>query len=110
MGRMSRTKGAVGEREWAAVLTAAGYPAHRGRQYSGGADSPDVCCDAMADVHWEVKRTERLSVYKAMQQAIADAGDGEWPAVAHRSNGNEWLVVMRASDWLELYRRTHVQD
>jgi Holliday junction resolvase len=57
MGKMSRTKGKVGEREVAELLRANGFhAARRGVQYQGGADSPDVI--GLPGFHNEVKRTE----------------------------------------------------
>jgi Holliday junction resolvase len=95
-----RNKGKRGERELARLLTLNGHPAHRGQQYSGGADSPDVICESL-QFHFEVKRCERLRLHEAMNQATNDAGDMT-PAVAHRRNRDEWLVTMRLSDLLEL--------
>ncbi len=100
----SRSKGCRGEREWRDVLNAAGFlGAKRGQQHAGGVDSPDVICESMPGFHPEVKRTETLSVYEAMKQAIADAG-AKIPYVAHRRNEKEWLVIMRGQDWLNLVR------
>lgn len=99
----SRQKGARGERQWAAKLSAEGFPARRGQQFSGSKDSPDVVCPALAHLHCEVKLTERLQLYDAMEQAIRDAGD-KTPYVAHRRNNHDWLVIMRADDWLEQQR------
>lgn len=99
---MQRRKGATGEREFAALCRAEGYDdAHRGRQYHGGSDSPDVV--GLPGVHVEVKRTEALRLYDAMAQAIADAGN-KMPMVAHRKNNCDWLIVMRAEDFFRLYR------
>jgi Holliday junction resolvase len=96
-GRKSRDKGQRGEREFAAELqTLFGIHARRGVQYHGGADSPDVISD-FADVHFEVKRCERLSLYPAMQQAVEDAGE-KIPVVCHKQNRKEWLVVVRLDD------------
>lgn len=93
----SRAKGAAGEREWAAKLGELfGLTARRGRQYSGDADAPDVI-GSWPGTHPEVKRTETLSVYKAMDQAARDCGD-KVPYVAHRRNRREWLVIVRADD------------
>ena len=65
MGSMSRRKGAAGEREAAAALNEVfGTRFHRGRQYHGGPDSPDLAGD-MPGLHVEVKRVERLSLYRA---------------------------------------------
>lgn len=106
-GRRSREKGQRGEREWAAACTAEGFPAHRGRQYHGGQDSPDVRTALDHAIHFEVKHTERLSLYDAMQQATEDAGE-RMPVVAHRRNNHEWLVVLKASDFFRLVRESEI--
>ena len=102
MGRQSRDKGARGEREFALFLTERGFEAYRGRQFQGGEDSPDVICKPLKNIHFEVKRTEKLSVYPALDQAIADGGESNTPIVDHRSNEREWLAILRAEDLLEM--------
>lgn len=93
----SRAKGKRGELAWASELRAMGYDgAHRGAQYQGGPDSPDVA-DGIPGTHCEVKYTERLDLPGAMAQAIKDAGDSV-PYVAHRRARHPWLVTVRASD------------
>lgn len=97
MGLKSRNKGKVGEREAAHELARVlGIEARRGQQFAGGTDSPDVVteCD---ELHVEVKRTERLSLYTALDQSIADAGD-KLPVVLHRCNRRPWVVVLRLDD------------
>ena len=70
MGRKSRDKGASGERELARELSRLfGVEARRGCQYHGGPGSPDVAAD-IPDVHIECKRSERLRLYEALQQAV----------------------------------------
>ena len=89
----SNRKGKVGEREAAAALTEdLGLEARRGVQYSGSPDSPDVV-HSLPGVHFEVKRTERISVYDAMGQATEDAG-GSVPVVLYRRNRGEWLAIV----------------
>ena len=56
MGKTSRDKGKRGEREVASLLRSYGYDTHRGQQYHGGKDSPDVV--GLPGIHIEVKRTE----------------------------------------------------
>ena len=60
---------------------------------------PDVVlgCD---DLPIEVKRSERISLYKALDQSIADAGE-RLPLVLHRSNHRPW-VVLRLDDLTRL--------
>lgn len=101
MGMRSKRKGADGEREVAKLLREHGIDAHRGRQYHGGPDSPDVT--GMEGYHIEVKRTEGFRLYDALGQAKEDAGEGETPVVFHRRNGKKWVVVMDAEDFLNLY-------
>ncbi len=109
MGRMSRNKGARGERELSKELIRLfGVEAHRGRQYHGGPGTPDVMAD-IPGVHWEVKRTENLSLYKAMEQAAADVFDVEdIPVVAHRRNRRPWVVCCRLDDLPKLAMRIYL--
>lgn len=94
-------KGKVNELAWAAILTAAGFDARRGQQFSGSPDSPDVVCHALP-VHFEVKAVEKLNVHDAIAQAKKDCPQGKWRAVAHKRNRSGWLVTMPAEDWLGL--------
>ena len=102
----SRRKGAVGEREIAKYLRDHGYDAHRGQQYHGGADSPDVT--GIPGYHIEVKRVERLNLESAVEQSVRDAGD-DVPLVMHRKNRTGWLVTMRLDDFIDMERRTHAE-
>lgn len=105
----SRDKGARGELEWAEELKARGFEARRGQQFSGGGDSPDVVHN-IPGVHFEVKRTERFSLYAAVDQARRDAGTTNMPIVVHRCNDDkhkascrgDWLVVLSADDYFTL--------
>lgn len=101
-GLQSRNKGKGGEREIARILKEHGFDAHRGVQYSGGPDSPDVV--GLDGVHIEVKRTEKLNLYDALDQSINDAADDEMPVVIHRRNRKQWVVIQPLEDWLEIYR------
>lgn len=104
MGSMQRRKGKVGEREAAAELgTLLGCDARRGVQYHGGPDSPDVVLDGVG-IHVESKRTETLSLYVAVDQAVSDAPTGSVPIVWHRRNRRESLVVVRTADLVRLAR------
>lgn len=105
MSKLSRDKGARGELEWAAFMREQWgcTDAHRGRQYHGGADSPD-CAGGIDGTHVEVKRTERVNIHEAIKQAKADAGDGEVPFVATRRNREDWLLVIPAARMVEFAR------
>ena len=105
MDRMknSRNKGARYERELARAFRAEGYEqARRGQQYCGANGDADVV--GLSGIHVEAKRVERLNLYRAMDQAVGDAREGEIPVVFHRKNNCETLVTMRLEDWFKLYR------
>lgn len=104
MGKQSQRKGRAGELELCRVLNKEGFPVSPGLAVSFG-ETPDLV--GLPGVHIEVKRTERLNLRAAMNQAERDAAyfhDGA-PAVFHRQNRQPWLVTMRLSDWLDLYQR-----
>ena len=99
----SKRKGCEGERQWAAFCQIHGFDeVHRGQQFAGGPDSPDVV--GLPGIHIEVKRVERLNIHDAIAQAIRDAAGLRIPIVAHRRNRGKWLVTMLADDWMELYK------
>lgn len=101
----SRAKGCAGEREFRDVLRDAGFRARRGQQFSGSPDSPDVVCPDLPSLHFEIKRVQQVAIWKWMQQAAKDAGD-KMPIVAHRRNGEDWLITMRVQDWLTLIKES----
>ena len=69
-----------------------GIEARRGIQFQGGPDSPDVITDLSDWLHIEVKRSERLAVYEALEQAEDDA-NGKVPLVLHRRNCKPWIAI-----------------
>ncbi len=73
----SREKGKRGERQWRDELRPTGYAARRGQQFCGSAESPDVVCDALPWIHFEVKTVERLNIEEAMEQARRDARESK---------------------------------
>ncbi len=102
MGMMSRRKGAAGEREAAEKLNEVlGTKFHRGRQYHGGPESPDLAGD-LPGLHLEVKRVEALRLYPSLEQARRDAATDEVPAVMHRINKKPWVVIVYADDLIRL--------
>jgi Holliday junction resolvase len=99
----SREKGKRGERQWRDELRANGYHARRGQQYAGNAESPDVICDELSWIHFEVKSVERLNIEDAMEQARRD-GVGKTPLVSHRRSHRRWLVTMDAETFFNFLR------
>ena len=109
----SRQKGKRVERLWRDQLREAGFlKAFRGQQYCGAAGNADVVCPELPGFYFEVKGVQNLNVLNAMKQAIADClghtndGRKQTPVVAHKKNGEPWLITMLAVDWLELVKET----
>ena len=98
----SRNKGKQGELEFAHYLSGRGLSARRGQQFSGGTESPDVVCEGLPGVHWEVKRVEAGNLYSWLGQAQRDAGAGKTPVVAHRKNGKDWVAIVPMEIMVEL--------
>jgi len=105
MGRMQRNKGARGERELARelvrVLGVDAGSIYRSVQHCGREGAGDVL--GVPGVHIESKRTESLSVYKAMEQALDDCGR-DIPIVCHKRNLQQWLVICELRDLVKLSR------
>lgn len=106
----SKQKGARGERELASKLREHGYDCRRTQQYAGyTGDASDVI--GLPGIHIECKRTEKLSLYTAMAQAKRDSSNTkDLPAVFHRRNNCDWLVIMTLDDWMELYKQWEMTD
>jgi Holliday junction resolvase len=105
---MSRNKGKTGERELANILKEHGYDARRGQQFSGANGDADVV--GLPGIHIEVKRTETLSLYTALEQAESDAREGEIPVVFHRRNHKRWVVIMELEYFLNMYQGERYVD
>ncbi len=114
IGKSSRNKGKVGERELAKVLRSF-FPMlasdlKRTQQFCGkgnNGNSSDVT--GLPGIHIECKRVEKLNIYDAIAQAVRDSqGSDNLPAVFHRKNGKEWLVTMPLKDWVKIYESSEV--
>lgn len=105
MGKMSRTKGAAGERELAACLRDYGFDCRRTAQYCGKTgDASDVV--GLPGIHIECKRVERFLLYPSLEQAKRDAEaakNGDVPVVFHRQNGKPWVCVLELNEFMKLY-------
>lgn len=97
-------KGKRGERAWRDVLREEGYvDARRGQQFSGSPDSPDVVCESLSFLHFEVKCVEKLNLQDAVDQAKRDCGN-KLPVVAHKRNHCGWNVTMPAGVFFKILR------
>jgi hypothetical protein len=98
----SRQKGKRGELDAAESLRRLFcWTARRTQQFKGTSDSSDVEVAETPEAFWEVKREERLNVFKALATAVAEAG-GKLPVLMHRKNKTEWLVTVRLADLARL--------
>ena len=103
----SRSKGKRGELDFAkyiverfrgATINGEAIAARRGCQFRGGIEQPDVITNL--PLHFEVKRTERLRMYDAVEQAVRDGGDKA--VVAHKANHKPWLAILPMDMFLDL--------
>lgn len=109
MGQISKQKGKRGELELAHELRKLGVPnARRSQQFCGTESSADIVGAPL--VHIECKRSERLSLYDAYNQAAKDTGDsGNLPVLIHRRSRVPWLTIMSLDDWIKLYKAYIIQ-
>ena len=52
-----------------------------------------------------MKRTERLNLYAAMEQATLDAGTDDVPVVLHRKNKQQWVAIVPLDQLMQLAER-----
>ena len=100
-GRMSRTKGAAGERELAEILSnELGVVVKR--KLGQARDSGDDI--QVGKFRIEAKRRETLALPAWCRQIEAHCQPGEVPIVAYRTNGQPWRIVLKLQDFLPLMR------
>lgn len=103
MAKLSRDKGARGEREICAILSdELGISSKRNLDQTreGG-------CDITAGpFNLEVKRRAKIgNIYDWMEQAAASCENTEKkPVVVCRADGKKWLAIMPFGDWINLAR------
>lgn len=103
MGAKSQAKGRRAELELARLLRAHGFDVRPGDPLNFGKE-PDL--SGLPGVHIECKRAEALRLSEWMAQAERDAQrfqDGA-PTIFFRRSREPWMVCMKLTDWLELYR------
>jgi Holliday junction resolvase len=103
MGKLSRNKGKVGEREVVNLIKKHGFEARRGQQFKGTKDSPDVIHD-MDGFYVEVKRRQAFNIYDTLVKADAEKPEGTVSVVFHRKDNRKWLVSMDADEFLAIIK------
>lgn len=105
MPKNSKIKGKNGELELARKLREHGYEARRTVQYNGKAEEGEADLKGLPGIHIECKRTERLNLYDALDQAKRDSeGSEQKPVVFHRKNHCEWVAILSLDDFMEIYK------
>lgn len=90
----------MGEREVCQVLSDLGMLARRTAQYCGkSGDAADVHVEGLG-CHVEVKRTEKLRLYDAIEQASRDARKSHF-IVVHRQSNRPWVVIQLLEHWVQ---------
>ena len=100
-----KRKGKGGELDLAQKLREHGYAARRSVQYNGKEEEGQADLLGLPGIHTECKRTERLNLYDAVDQAKRDSkGKNQIPVVFHRRNHCDWLAILRLDDFMTIYR------
>lgn len=102
MGAMQRRKGAVGEREVAEMLRAV-FP--NARRRACGEESQ---CDQGRDLDGtpgyvvQCQSSNAPTIERKLREAVGAAKAGEVPLAFTRRTRGEWIVTLRASDFLAI--------
>ena len=104
MGKSQRNKGDGGEREVVRILNDYGIPARRGQVFDR---EPDIV--SSSPIHWEVKRQETTKIHEWMRQSV-EQRRGKVPVVVHRRSREDWLITMRFTDFLRLWKENIEDD
>jgi len=102
-GKMSRSKGALGERGLANYLTERGFPSKRNaRNGIAGRDGGQDVAHSLGPYWIEVKRQEKLAIPAWVRQAEEDCPPGDVPLVVFRQSRQPWRVVIQLDDLLTI--------
>ncbi len=106
MGKKSRDKGKRGERQardwWREKLGLSNV--HRGVQFQGGPDSPDI--GGTLKFHAEVKVGRTTPpVYAAIAQCENDCPHNKFPLVQMKRDREQWLFVMPEETFIHVMIR-----
>lgn len=102
----SKKKGNRGEREVAQYLRDCGLDNTAARNWSSGSDRNKSDIHNSLDWNLEVKRVEKLNIWKALEQVEEYSRQNHAkPSVVFRRNRTpEWYIAIRLSDWVDLLK------
>lgn len=96
----SRQKGKRGELELCQSLRELfGWDVQRAVQYNGNAGDSDLIIKQVPEIFVECKRVQSLNLSKAMEIAVAQAGQ-KLPMIFHRKDREEWMVTLPLKELL----------
>lgn len=98
----SRRKGKDGENEFIRLHLVEHWPGAKRNLDQFGDDKRD--CVEVAGVHFQVKRTENLKLWQAIEQAETEADPHDLPVVAFRRNRSKWYCALDASELVALLK------
>lgn len=103
MGKKSRDKGKVGEREVVSLLKKYGFKtARRASQFAGNTgEAADILCKELSDWHIESKRVEKFNLYDAYDQVFRDKPSYTKGIIFHRRNHRPAVIIMDAEEFLQ---------
>jgi hypothetical protein len=96
----SRRKGKEGENEFIKLHLLDHWPEAKRNLDQHGPDKRD--CVEVGGVHWQIKRTENLKLWAAIQQAESEARDHDLPIVAFRRSHAKWHCILEADELVPL--------
>jgi hypothetical protein len=99
-----RRKGKAGELEVVHLLRDYGWPDAERNSYGRSQDGRGDIGRGPEGVHFEVRRRERLDIWKSIADAERAAGEGELPVVAFRRSRSGWYACLPLDGLLGLLR------
>ena len=108
----AKDKGKRGERMWVSVLRFFGWEAKRTgfHQSQMGCESPDVTCEALSPIRFEVKNTKLCKIKDWMSQAEGDCKPWEIPVIVWRHEARWVAILPNAEDFLEVLQKADLKD
>lgn len=98
MSSSQRNKGANAEREVVKIFKDHGFNARRGMVFY---HEPDMVVDDIPDIHFEIKRQEKIAMPAWIRQSTEACKEGESPCVIFRQNRQDWWIALPLNKWLE---------
>ena len=108
----AKEKGKRGESMWVKTLRFFGWEAKRTgfHQSQMGCESPDVTCEALSPIRFEVKNTKLCKIKDWMSQAEGDCKPWEIPVIVWRHEARWVAILPDAEDFLEILQKTDLKD